>query len=77
MAHIRFVPLAVALVIAWCGVVRADDAVTAFVGGRVIPVGRAELPAGTVVIRGGTIVAVGSADSTPVPPDAQRIDTTG
>ena len=77
VAHIRFVPLAVALVIAWCGVVRAADPVTAFVGGRVIPVGRAEIPAGTVVIRGGTIVAVGPADSTPVPPDAQRIDTTG
>jgi imidazolonepropionase-like amidohydrolase len=77
VAHIRFASLAVALVIAWCDVLRAADTVTAFVGGRVIPVGRAEVPAGTVVIRGGTIVAVGPADSTPVPPDARRIDTTG
>ena len=56
---------------------RADEPVTAFVGGRVIPISGAEIAAGTVVIRGDTIAAVGPADATPVPPDARRIDATG
>jgi len=73
----RILALAVVLVAECVGTARTDDAVTAFVGGRVIPVGRPEIAAGTVVIRGGRIVAVGPADSTPVPGDAKRVDTTG
>ncbi|NBW96260.1 MAG: amidohydrolase [Planctomycetia bacterium] len=55
----------------------AADAVTAFVGGRVIPIGGPEIPVGTVVVRGGTIAAVGPVDATPVPVEAGRIDATG
>ncbi|NDC52834.1 MAG: amidohydrolase [Planctomycetia bacterium] len=55
----------------------AAETATAFIGGRVIPIGRPELPAGTVVVRGGTIAAVGPVEATPVPADAERIDVTG
>jgi len=49
----------------------------AFVGGRVIPVTAAPIEAGTVVVAGGTIVAVGPVGETPVPADAEIVDTTG
>lgn len=49
----------------------------AFVGGRVIPIAGADIPEGTVVVRDGRIAAVGPAATTPVPPDAERIDTRG
>ncbi|MFM8378664.1 MAG: amidohydrolase family protein [Planctomycetia bacterium] len=77
MPSLRIVLLAAAVCFCLAGEARAADAATAFVGGRVIPIGRPEIPAGTVVIRGGTIAAVGPMDATPVPPDAARIDATG
>ena len=49
----------------------------AFLGGRVIPIGRPEIDCGAVVVRDGRIVAVGAAETTDVPPDAERIDTRG
>jgi len=77
VAFLRIVCVVAAVCFCVSGQARAADAVTAFVGGRVIPIGQPEIPAGTVVIRGGTIAAVGPVDATPVPPGALRIDATG
>ncbi|MFM7075970.1 MAG: amidohydrolase family protein [Planctomycetaceae bacterium] len=49
----------------------------AFVGGRVLPVTSAPIEAGTVVVADGKIVAVGPTGQTPVPADAEIVDTTG
>ena len=56
---------------------RAQDRPVAFVGGRVLPITGPAIDHGTVVVASGKITAVGPADSTPVPADAERIDTTG
>jgi imidazolonepropionase-like amidohydrolase len=56
---------------------QAQDRPVAFVGGRVLPIAGPAIDEGTVVVAGGKIIAVGPADSTAVPADAERIDTTG
>jgi imidazolonepropionase-like amidohydrolase len=56
----------------------AERATLAFVDVNVVPMDSERvLPHQNVVIRGDRIVAVGPADQTPVPRDAQRIDATG
>jgi imidazolonepropionase-like amidohydrolase len=77
VSTLRIVVLAAVVLVSVMGPACAADAVMALVGGRVIPIGRPEIPAGTVVIRGRTIVAVGPVDDTPVPPEARRMDATG
>jgi imidazolonepropionase-like amidohydrolase len=74
---LRIVLLAASVCFCLGGEPRAADTVTAFVGGRVIPISGPEIPTGTVVIRGGTLAAVGPVDAVPVPADAQRIDAKG
>ena len=49
----------------------------AFINAELIPISAAPIPAGVVVVENGKIVAVGPAATTPVPPDAERIDATG
>lgn len=55
----------------------AAENVVAFVGARVIPIGRPEIAVGTLVVRDGRIAAVGPVDATAIPPDARRIDVGG
>ena len=55
----------------------AQEETVAFVGAEVLPIAAAPIPAGTVVVAGGTIVAVGPVATTPVPPEAKRIDCAG
>ena len=77
MKRTRIPALAALSCLVLVGPAGAAETATAFIGGRVIPIGRPELPAGTVVVRGGTIAAVGPVEATPVPADAERIDVTG
>jgi imidazolonepropionase-like amidohydrolase len=56
---------------------QAQDRPVAFAGGRVLPIAGPAIDEGTVVVAGGKIIAVGPSDSTAVPADAERIDTTG
>ncbi|NBX28909.1 amidohydrolase [bacterium] len=69
--------LAATTLIAPAGVTGGQDHPVAFVGGRVLPITGPAIERGTVVVAGGKIVAVGSAATTAVPPDAERIDATG
>jgi len=55
----------------------AADRPVAFVGGEVMPISGPPIAQGTVVVAEGTILAVGPAASTPVPADAEVIDTRG
>jgi imidazolonepropionase-like amidohydrolase len=59
-----------------CGRIAVGETL-AFVGGTVLPVSSAEIPNGSVIVRDGRIVAVGPSATTPVPDDAERIDTAG
>ncbi|MEI6240500.1 MAG: amidohydrolase family protein [Planctomycetia bacterium] len=77
MQPLRAVVLAAALALVPAVVARAVEPVTAFVGARLIPIGRPEIPTGTVVIRGGTIAAAGAVDTTTVPADATRVEAGG
>lgn len=56
---------------------RAQDRPVAIVGGHVMPIAGAEIPAGVVVLRGGRIEALGAMGETPIPADAVRVDATG
>lgn len=56
---------------------RAQEKPLAFVGARVIPVVGPEIERGVLVVHRGKIVAVGPADSTAVPADAERRDVAG
>ena len=60
-----------------CRTASAQDRPVAFSGAEVIPIAGPPIPAGVVVVRGGKILAVGPAATTPIPPDAERIDATG
>ncbi len=55
----------------------AQERPIAFVGAEVLPISAPPIPAGVVVVAGGKIAAVGPAASTPIPPDAERIDVAG
>lgn len=55
----------------------AQDRVHLFRGATVIPVEGDPIPHGVVVFHRGKIVAVGSADTIPIPPDATVIDIPG
>ena len=55
----------------------AQNRATAFVGADLIPISGPPIPGGVVIVSGGRIAAVGPAASTPIPPDAERIDLTG
>ena len=60
------------------GAAHADLGTIAFVGGRIIDgTGAPAIENGVMVSMDGKIVAIGSANNTPIPPDAQRIDVTG
>jgi imidazolonepropionase-like amidohydrolase len=49
----------------------------AFTGARVIPISGPDIANGAVIIQNGKIAAVGSAATTPIPPNAVRIDVRG
>ena len=54
------------------------DGVVAFVNVHVVPMDAERLVAGqTVIVRQGKIVRIGPAETTPLPPDAVRVDGTG
>ncbi|MFM9058402.1 MAG: amidohydrolase, partial [Planctomycetaceae bacterium] len=74
----RLVAIAAAASLA-LGAARAEspDRPVAFVGAEVLPISGPAIPAGTVVVAKGVIVALGPAATTPVPPDAERIDCVG
>lgn len=55
----------------------AQDKPQAFVGAHLIPIAGPEIETGVLIVQGGRIVAVGAADATPIPPDAERIDARG
>jgi imidazolonepropionase-like amidohydrolase len=55
----------------------SQDRPVAFVGAEVLPISGPAIPGGVVVASAGKIVAVGPAATTPVPPDAERIDCAG
>jgi imidazolonepropionase-like amidohydrolase len=55
----------------------AQERPVALVGAEIIPIVGPVIRPGTLVMKGGKIVAVGPADSTPVPADAERVDVTG
>lgn len=60
------------------GVAHADLGTIAFIGGRIIDgTGASPIENGVLISTDGKIVAVGSASTTPVPDDAQRIDVNG
>jgi imidazolonepropionase-like amidohydrolase len=65
----------VALLCGWPA--SAQERPIAFVGAEVIPIAAPAIPAGAVVVQGGRILAVGSAATTAIPPDAERIDVSG
>ncbi len=46
-------------------------------GAKIVPVTSAPIEKGTIVVRNGIIVAVGDADKTPIPPDAEVIEGAG
>jgi imidazolonepropionase-like amidohydrolase len=46
-------------------------------GAKIVPVSSAPIEQGTIVVRDGVIVAVGPADKTPIPPDAELIEGSG
>lgn len=75
MLRIRVTLLLTTLILA--GMRPACGDTTAFIGGRVIPIGSPDIASGTVVVRDGRIVAIGPAETTAVPTDATRIDTRG
>ncbi len=51
--------------------------VYAIKGARIVPVSSPPIEKGTIVVRDGVIMAVGEAEKTPIPPDAEVIDGTG
>lgn len=53
------------------------DAVTAFVGARLIPIDGPEIPVGVLVVEGGEIVAVGTRREVRIPDGAEVIDVSG
>lgn len=59
------------------GVTPVRPSVYAITNARVVPVGSAEIPRGTVVVRDGLIAAVGPSDRTTAPADARVIDGAG
>ncbi len=60
-----------------CASLWAQSRSIAFTGARVIPIAGPEIPSGVVVVQNGRILAVGPVGSTPIPNDAQKVDTTG
>lgn len=54
-----------------------QDRPQAFVGAEIIPVSGAPIANGVLVVHRGKITAIGSAGSTTIPADAQRIDASG
>jgi imidazolonepropionase-like amidohydrolase len=70
--------LLAAVVALFCGwPASAQERAIAFVNAAVIPIAAPAIPAGAVVVQGGRILAVGSAATTAIPPDAERIDVSG
>jgi len=69
------IPLLVSALVA--GGAAAQDRAVAFIGAEVLPISGPAISGGVVVVKGGTIAAVGPAATTPVPPDAERIDCAG
>ncbi len=57
--------------------VLAQDTPQAYVGGRIIPIEGDEIADGVLIVHRGKISAVGPADETVIPVDAQRIDVSG
>jgi imidazolonepropionase-like amidohydrolase len=55
----------------------AQERPIAFVGGHILPIAGPEIPDGVLVIQGGRIAAVGPADSTAIPEDADRREVRG
>jgi imidazolonepropionase-like amidohydrolase len=56
---------------------QAESDVKAFVGAQCIPVAGEPIPNGVLVIEKGKILAIGSAETTPIPPAADRVDVSG
>jgi imidazolonepropionase-like amidohydrolase len=69
----------IVLLCAWVALLAVPAAAqtAAFVGARVIDGRGGVLDRGTIVVRDGRIVAVGPANTTPVPADAERVDVAG
>jgi len=61
----------------FAGPALAQDRPTAYLGAKIIPIAGPVIPKGTLVVHHGKIIAVGPADKTPLPADAQRIDAGG
>ncbi len=55
----------------------SDAQPIAFTGARIIPIGSAELPQGTLVVHGGRIEAIGPAADVQIPKHAERFDLSG
>lgn len=73
----RLPTIVVASCLALAAGVRAQERPVAFVDAEVLPISGPAIAQGVVVVAAGTISAVGPATTTPVPPDAERIDCTG
>ena len=74
---LRVVTSALAVVLLGSSPTLAQERPVAFVGARIIPVDGEEIPHGILLVQGGKIRAVGAADSTAIPADAERHDVTG
>jgi len=66
---------ALSLVIATAA--NAQEAPCAFIGAKIIPIVGDPIDNGALVVQKGKILAIGPADSTTVPADAQRVDAKG
>ncbi len=54
-----------------------SDPVTALVGATLHPVSGPEIPGGVVLIQSGRIIALGAADTVPIPREASRVELAG
>ena len=71
----RNLPLLVALFA--CAAGYAQETPLAFLGARIIPIAGPEIPDGAIVIQGGKVAAVGTRQSTTIPPTSRKVDAAG
>ena len=73
----RLLAALAAVVLAAAGNAGAQDKPLAFTGARIIPIARQPVANGVLVVQGGRILAVGPANTTPIPAGAEVRDAKG